>query len=246
MISKAWKLWLALLPPVASGADFGLPWGAEYIVNAPGFHTAAVVRDGAQRVGTLGSISNATKTAAGVSFIGNGAIWSQSAFVITNEFSVGVWFNTAVNSNMTLFGANIGAGQSMVELTLGDIGVAGATNAYFSAADTNRPVTDFVRISSPNPRDGKDHLIVATMDSENVRIYLDGVQHAVTNRTANSSGLINLTNAPTWGAFNQLSAGTFIRRYSGELGVGGYWFRALASNEIQRWYADGIGLEASR
>ena len=246
MISKAWKLWLALLPPVASGADFGLPWGAEYIVNAPGFHTAAVVRDGAQRVGTLGSISNATKTAAGVSFIGNGAIWSQSAFVITNEFSVGVWFNTAVNSNMTLFGANIGAGQSMVELTLGDIGVAGATNAYFSAADTNRPVTDFVRISSPNPRDGKDHLIVATMDSENVRIYLDGVQHAVTNRTADSSGLINLTNAPTWGAFNQLSAGTFIRRYSGELGVGGYWFRALASNEIQRWYADGIGLEASR
>lgn len=246
MNSKAWKLALALFPAAGICADFGLPWGAEYIVNAPGFHTAAVVRDGAQRVSALGSMSNATKTAAGVSFVGNGAIWAQSPFVITNEFSVGVWFITSVNSNMTLFGANMGAGQSMVELTLGDIGVAGATNAYFSAGDTNRPNTDFVRVATPNPRDGRDHLLVATMDAANVRIYLDGVQHAVTNRTANSSGLINLTNAPTWGAFNQLSAGTFIRRYSGELGVGAYWFRALASNEIQRWYADGIGLEASR
>jgi hypothetical protein len=245
MKSSLWKILFAAVPVSGMCAEFGLPWGAEYIVNAPGFHTAAVVRDGSQRVGALGSITNGTKTAAGVSFLGNGGLWAQSPFVITNEFSVGVWFNTSVNSNMTLFGANMGAGQSVAELALGDSGAGGGTNAYFSAADTNRPNTDFVRVAV-NPRDGVDHLLVATMDSSAVRIYLDGVEQAQTARTANSSGRINLTNAPTWAAFNQFSAGTFIRRYSGEIGAGAYWFRALASNEVRRWYMDGIGLEAMR
>jgi hypothetical protein len=246
MNCKAWKLALALFPAAGICADFGLPWGAEYVFAAPGFHTATVLCDGSQRVSALGSISGATKTAAGLSFTAAGNAFPSNTFVITNEFTIGMWVNTAVNSNFSLFGATMGASQSYLELGLGDTSAGGGTNAYFTCRDTNGPSTDYVRITSPNPRDGKDHLLVATMDASRLRIYLDGVQHETSNRSVNTLGLIRITNQPAWGAVHVSASGTFIRRYSGELGVGGYWFRALASNEIQRWWADGIGLEASR
>lgn len=236
---------LLTLAAVAAVDDGFLPQAGLYAsVMQQGFTETGRCVDAVGNMGVLAVTNGRPVGSYGYAFDGSGNVASSNRLVITNDFTLSTSFRTTTISNMTLAGMNMGAGQSYVEMAVGDLGSGLGTNAWFNVRDTNGPSSDTVT-TSVQVRDGRPHNLTAVCQDTQVLFYVDGVMVASTGRTVNSSGLVNATNGFYFGSLFVQGSGR-LKNFHGTQHISTIWLRGLSSNEVFRMAIDSIMRESGR
>jgi len=184
---------------------------------------------------TGATINQTGKIDKAYSFDGNDKVTFGTFNAGTSAMSAFCWVKTSLTSAQMIFTKyDYGSGDRSWNMNMT---AAGKLQVYIS---DNGTAAKKIYYTDDSINDNDWHLVGFTFDSGTLKLWIDGVDAAVTKTTDDAATSIHQSSKMVGVGF-QINNGSYVVSYQGLIDQPGLWSKALSTNEISALYNSGNG-----